>query len=179
MTRPRLLVCGAGLVLFGAIVAAAADVRVTPLVRDGRVWVSFGLADGFTDGVREAILSGLSITFSYDIELRRSVPFWPDRTLKMTTIAVSVKYDSLTRRYQLARTLDGRVEANKVTEDEDEVRRWLTGLDSVQLFATAGLEANTEYYVRVRARTQPNDSWFRWPWDRGLVSATANFTFIP
>ena len=72
MTRPRLLVCGAGLVLFGAIVAAAADVRVTPLVRDGRVWVSFGLADGFTDGVREAILSGLSITFSYDIELRRS-----------------------------------------------------------------------------------------------------------
>ena len=32
---------------------AAGDVRVTPLVREGRVWV--------------------------DIELRRGVPFWPDR----------------------------------------------------------------------------------------------------
>lgn len=165
--------------VLGSATLAAADVRVTPVVRDGKVWVSFGLADGFTAEVRDAILSGLPITFAYDIELRRGVPFWPDRTLTITTIAVTVKYDNLTRRHQLARTVDGRVEANKVTEDEAEVRRWLTGLDAIQLFATADLEANTEYYVRVRARTQPNNSWFRWPWDRGLVSANANFTFIP
>ena len=178
MTRLRLLLCVVSLALAAATLVAA-DVRVTPLVRDGRVWVSFGLADGFTAEVREAVLSGLPITFTYDIELRRSVPFWPDRTLTTTSIALSDQYDNLTRRHQLARTLDGRVEANKVTEDEAEVRRWLTGLESVQLFATSALEANTEYYVRVRARTQPNDSLFRWPWERGLATANANFTFIP
>lgn len=172
------LFCYVCLVLGGATLAAA-DVRVTPVVRDGKVWVSFGLADGFTAEVRKAILSGLPITFAYNIELRRSVPFWPDQTLTIRTIAASVKYDSLTRRHQLARTLDGRVEANRVTEDEAEVGRWLTGLDAIQILATSDLEANTDYYVRVRARTQPNDSWFRWPWDRGLVSANANFTFIP
>lgn len=165
-----------------APLAAAAlawpDVRVTPLVREGRVWVSCRLAEGFTPEVREAVLTGLPITFTYVIELRRSVPFWPDRTLRSATIAVSVAYDTLTRRHQLGRTLDGRVEANKVTEDEAEVKRWLTGLEAVPLFATSDLEANTEYYVRVRARTQPHDSWFFWPWDRGLVS-NANFTFIP
>ena len=40
-------------------------------------------------------------------------------------------------------------------------------------------EPNTEYYVRVRARTRPRDSMMSWPWDRGLVSTNANFTFIP
>jgi hypothetical protein len=157
----------------------AADVRVRPVVRDGGVWVSFGLADGFTPDVREAVLTGLPITFTYDIELRRNVPIWPDRTLTSATIAVSVRYDTLTRRHQLARTLDGRIEANRLTDDESDVRSWLTGIDGVRLCATSNLEANTEYYVRVRARTQPHDSWVFWPWDRGLVSANANFTFIP
>jgi hypothetical protein len=178
MTRVRVLALSACLACAGAALDAA-DVRVTPRVRDGRVWVSFALADGYSGDVRNAIRSGLPITFTYDIELRRTVPFWPDRTLTMASIALSVQYDSLTRRHQLARTLDGRIQANKVTEDEAEVRSWLTGLDSVQLFATSALEPNAEYYVRVRARTQPTDSLFRWPWERGLATANANFTFIP
>jgi hypothetical protein len=33
--------------------------------------------------------------------------------------------------------------------------------------------------VRVRARTRPYRSLIFWPWDRGLVSTNANFTFIP
>jgi len=70
---------------------AAADVRVTPLVREGRVWVSFGIEEG----------------------------------------------------------------------------------------PAPELEPNTEYYVRVRARTQPRDSMIFWRWDSGLVSTNANFTFTP
>lgn len=167
--------------LFVLLIATvgAAGVRVTPVVRDGRVWVSFGVADGFTPDVREAVLSGLPVTFTYDIELRRGVPFWPDRLLTSTRIAVTVTYDTLTRRHSLGRTLDGRVEANKVTADEAEVGRWLTGLDAIPLFPTSNLEAHAEYYVRVRARTGPHDSVIFWPWDRGLVSTNANFTFIP
>jgi hypothetical protein len=158
---------------------AAEDVRVTPLVREGRVWLSFGVNDGLTPELREAVLSGLPVTFTYDIELRRGVPFWPDRVLNTVTIAVSVTYDTLTRLHSLARTVDGRLEANRMTKDEAEARRWLTALDSVPLFRTAELEANTEYYVRVRARTRPYHSLIFWPWDRGLVSTNANFTFIP
>lgn len=158
---------------------AAADVRVTPLVREGRVWVSFGVEDGLTAELRQAVLSGLPVTFTYDVELCRGVAFWPDRVLNTVTIAMTVTFDTLTRRHSLARTFDGRIEANRVTEDEAEVRRWLVGLDSVPLFPTSPLEANTEYYVRVRARTKPHDSVIFWPWDRGLVSTNANFTFIP
>ena len=90
-----------------------------------------------------------------------------------------VTYDNLTRRASLSRSFDGRNESNRVTEDDADVKRWLTSVDRLPLFETKDLEANTEYYVRVRARTQPRDAWLFWPWDRGLVSSNASFTFIP
>ena len=170
--------CAALVVGLLAARVAAADVRATPVVREGRVWVAFGLPDGFTPQVRQAVLSGLPVTFTYDIELRRGVSFWPDRTLLAMTIAVSVTYDSLTRHHSLARTFDGRIEATRMSKDEAEVERWLTALESVPLFPTALLEAHTEYYIRVRARTRPHHSAIFWPWDRGLVT-NANFTFVP
>lgn len=178
MRRSKALACVCGVVAL-AVGLSAADMRVTPLARDGHVWVMFELADGFTPEVHAAIQSGLPTTFTYDVELRRRVPFWPDRTLEAVTIAVSVTFDNLTRRHQLSRMLDGRVEASRVTEDEEDVRRWLTIFERVPLFRTGGLEPNTEYYVRVRALTQPHDSLFFWPWGRRAISGNTNFTFIP
>ena len=71
------------------------------------------------------------------------------------------------------------MEKSRVTEDEDDVRRFMTRFERIALFRTADLEANVEYYVRVRALTHPHDAWFFWPWDRGTSSGNANFTFIP
>src|SRR5438045_3481474 len=126
MRASRVFSVSAVAVAMGAVLVAADVVRVASLARDGRVWVSYELSDGYTPEVRDAIRSGLPTTFTYDIEMRRNVPFWPDRTLASTTIAVTVTYDTLTRRHQLSRTVDGHVDANRVTEDEAEVRRWLT-----------------------------------------------------
>ena len=179
MRQSRAFVLHLLLLASGVAVYAADVVRVMPLVRDSRVFVSFELADGFTPEILEAIHSGLPTTFTYDVELRRGVPFWMDRTLASATIAASVRFDNLTRRHQLSRSLDGRMEESRVTEDEDDVRRFMTRFERVPLFRTADLEANVEYYVRVRARTRPRDAWFFWPWDRGAASGNANFTFIP
>jgi hypothetical protein len=45
------------------------------------------------------------------------------------------------------------------------------------LSMTSALEANTEYYVRVRAHTRPHSGWFFWPWG-GTALGLAKFTFI-
>ena len=87
--------------------------------RDGRIFVSFELTDAFSSDIRAAIRSGLPTTFSYDVELRRAIAFWFDHTLTSTTLAASVKYDNLTRRYHLLRSQDGRVEEAEVVEDEE------------------------------------------------------------
>jgi hypothetical protein len=64
--------------------------RVVPIVRAEQVLVSFELANGLTDEVRAAILSGLKTTFTYTVELRMEVPLFVDRTIGTTTINSSV-----------------------------------------------------------------------------------------
>jgi hypothetical protein len=162
--------------LVAAVVAAAMDIAVTPIARDGQVVASFDLSDGFTPEVRDAIQSGLSTTFSYDVDLRRGALLC-DRTVVSMSISATVRFDNLTRRYQMSRTVDGRVEDARPTEDQDAVRNWMTHFERIPLSTTAALEANGEYYVRVRAHTRPHHAWFVWPWG-GAVLGQAKFTFI-
>jgi hypothetical protein len=158
--------------------AFAQDLSVTPIARDGHVLVSFELTDAFSADVRDAIQSGLPTTFSYDLELRHGTALF-DRTVASVTVEASVRFDNLTRRYQISRAFDGRVEDARPTEDQDAVRRWLTHFDQVPLSTTSALEVNGEYYIRVRAHTRPRNTWFFWPWDRGGTFGQAKFTFLP
>ena len=167
-------------VLLVAVVRAAGvdapDLRVTPIERDGQVLVSFDLTDGFTPDVRDAIQSGLATSFSYDVELRRGSTLF-DRTVAAVSITATVHFDNLTRRYQLSRSLDGRVEDARPADNQESVRGWMTHFERVPLSATSALEPNVEYYVRVRAHTRPHSSWFVWPWG-GIALGQAKFTFI-
>jgi hypothetical protein len=152
------------------------DITVTPIARDGQVVVSFDLSDGFTPEVRDAIQSGLSTAFSYDVDLRRGSA-WFDRTVASVTITATVRFDNLTRRYQMSRTVDGRVEDARPVEDQEAVRAWMTHFERIPLSTTATLEANGEYSVRVRAHTRPHSASFFWPWG-GAVLGQSKFTFI-
>jgi hypothetical protein len=156
-----------------------AVVNVAPIARDGQVVVSFDLEGALTPDVEEAIQSGLPTSFSYDIELRRGTPVWFDQTIAAVTVTATVRFDNLTRRYQMSRTVNGRVEDARPTEDADAVRAWMTHFERVPLSPTSELEANGEYYVRIRAHTHPRNAWFVWPWDRGAVLGRSPFTFIP
>lgn len=165
-------------VVLGAAVQAADTFRVVPLIRDDMVLVTFDMADGFTDQVRDAIKSGLQTTITYTVDLRAEAPLWVDRTMASAVVSTTVHYDNLTRRHTVVRTLDGRVEETRVTEDEAVVRQLMTNFDRVALFRTAMLEPNREYYVRVRAQVRPQSGGMLWPWSAGR-SAQTKFTFIP
>ena len=166
------------LILGSSGVARAQDgLRVVPLVRDDQVLVTFTLADGFTDEVRAAIQSGLKTSFTYAVDLRLDVPGWVDRTIGTATATSSVEFDNLTRRYDLVRTVDGRVLESKQTEDEAVVRQWMTAMKQLPLFRTSLLEANREYYVTVRATARPSNGSILWPFGSS-ASAQAKFTFV-
>ena len=164
--------------LTGAALQAQDSVRIVPLVRDGQVLVTFELSDGYTDDVRAAIQSGLRTTFTYTVDLRVEVPAWTDRTIQTATVNNIVKYDNLTRRHTIERTLDGRIDVTKVTDNEALVRQFMTGFQRLPLFRTSKLEPNREYYVRVRATARPSSGSMLWPFGSG-VTGLAKFTFIP
>jgi uncharacterized protein DUF4390 len=151
--------------------------RVTPLVKDGQVLVSFELVNGLTDEVRAAIQSGLTTTFTYTVELRMDVPAWVDRTIGTATITSSVEYDNLKRQYMMGLRIDGRTEESRSTTDENDVRQWMTTVKQLALFRTTVLEPNREYYVRVSASARPSNGSILWPFGSG-TSAQGKFTFI-
>ena len=159
--------------------AAAQTLHVAPLPRDGQLLVSFKLGQALTDEIREAIHSGLTVSFVYKVDLRRSSPVWFDRTIGSAVVTATVRFDNLTRRYHVARAFDGRTERADVTDREDVAWEWLTtGFDRLPLFRSSLLEPNGEYYVRVRAHSTPRNSGFIWPWQGDDVVGLAKFTFI-
>ena len=167
--------CVLALLTSGVTLQAADSIRIVPLVRDGLVLVSFETAAGLTDDVRAALHSGLRITFSYTVELRTEVPLWIDRTISTAVVSTSVQYDNLTRRHNLVRSIDGRVEDARVTADENVVRQLIATVDRLPLFRTSKLEPNREYYVRVRGEGWPRGSFL--PWDSRYFGQ-AKFTFV-
>jgi|WetSurMetagenome_2_1015567.scaffolds.fasta_scaffold32209_4 hypothetical protein len=170
------------LLLPGSGAGAAAgddDITVRSLTRDGRILVSFRLNSAFTDDLREAIRSGLPASITYDVFLRRGTALWFDRTLARATVTAGVRYDNLTRQHQLSRTIDGRGEEPRMTEDEEVVRAWLTDFKLLPLFTTGSLEPNAEYYVKVGARTRPRVNRFLfWPWEQEAATGYHRFTFV-
>jgi len=166
-----------GLLAAGAIVQAADNLRIVPIVSEDQVLVSIELADAYTDDVREAISSGLRTTFTYDVELRMVVPIWVDRTIATAVVSTSDEYDVLTRRHSLSRTIDGRVGEASVTENESAVKRWLTALSRLPLCRTSKLDPTHDYYVRIRARVRPGGmSLLGWV---NSITGQAKFTFVP
>ncbi|MEO8075762.1 MAG: DUF4390 domain-containing protein [Acidobacteriota bacterium] len=169
--------------IFALALAASAGaeqkLQVAPLPRDGHVLVSFKLGEVFTEELQAAVHSGLTVSFVYKVDLMRGSAVWFDRTIASAVVTATVRFDNLTRRYHVTRTLDGRIERAETSEREDVVREWLTAdFDRLPLFPNVKLETNGEYYVRVRAHTTPRDATFLWPWNGHDVMTLAKFTFI-
>jgi hypothetical protein len=157
---------------------AAATIAVTPVVTDGRVLASFSAPGAFGSDVREVIRSGLVCTFTFTVELRRPSSVWLDRTLGSLVVASSVKFDNLTGVYQVSKSQDGHVVWSERTQDDSAVRTWMTTFDQVALVPAEPLEANADYYVRVRMQASPRRTLPIWPWSGDAATGRADFTFI-
>ena len=162
-----------------ALSASEQSLQVVPLPRDGEVLVTFKLGEAITDDIRAAIHSGLTISFVYKVDLRRSAAAWFDRTIASAVVTATVRYDNLTRKYHVTRLIDGLIDVADKIDREDAAWAWLTNqFNKLPLFRTIELEPNGEYYVRVRAHTTPRNASFVWPWQREEVVGLAKFTFV-
>jgi len=158
--------------------AGTAPFKVTPVVNpDGRVLASFSAPSAFTPEAEHAMRSGMLLTFTFTVQLRRPSSVWVDRTLAETNVMSSVKYDSLTGGYQVSKAHDGRIVASERKAREAEVIHWMTTFEQVPLNARERLERNAEYYVTVRLRTSPRSGFFLWPFGHE-DGGRAGFTFI-
>jgi Domain of unknown function (DUF4390) len=157
----------------------SAIITVAPQARGDAIVVSFSTSRAVTPAIEQAIASGLPTTFTYDVELRQPSTFWFDKLVDSARIAVTVRFEPLTRRYHVTLLQDGRVAEERATDRVEDVRRWVSTFDRLPLFTTRELQEHTTYDVRVRGRTAPRHTWSFWPWSRPSALGSAGFTFLP
>jgi hypothetical protein len=161
----------------GAVVYAEGTLRIVPLVREENVVVSVDLDNGYTEEVRQVINGGVRTTFTYDVELKMIVPAWMDRTIASAVVTTTDHYDTLTRKHNLSRSVDGRIVDADTTESEAVAKKWLTSISSFALCRTSKLDPHREYYVRISARVRPPGATLL-GWANGVTNL-AKFTFVP
>jgi hypothetical protein len=164
-----------------ATLAAATEIKVTAIVDKGRVLASFVAPGAFNNDAQAVMRSGLVLTFTFTLELRRPQAIWFDSTVGQLVVASTVKHDPLTGRYQVTKSHDGRVVWAEQTDQVPMVRAWMTTFDQVPLEPQRPLEANAEYYVRVRMESNPRPTfslWSLWPWGRSDGVGQADFAVI-
>ncbi len=161
-----------------ALVRAAGDIIVTPLVTEGRVLASFTAAAAFDEDARELLKSGLPVTFAYAVDLRNPSLLWFDGTLASVEVSASAKYDTLTDTYQVSKLRGDQVVWSESTRDQEQVGAWMTTFDRIPLEPSSALEANRDYYVQVRLYTRPQRRFSLWPWGGDDGSGRADFTFL-
>lgn len=142
-------------VQFGFLVRKTAkirDFRVT-LRQDGGVNVQFHLYRAFRADVRDKIQSGGEVSFNYYIRLCRVRVLYPDYVRGQRHIRTTVRYDRLTREYHLTRTVDGKPDGELITTREDEMRRWMTNVNT-SAFLDFKPKSHREYYIKAKAVVQ-------------------------
>jgi hypothetical protein len=112
-------------IAWGAVVAvlaatATGNIQVRPVVADGRVTASFLAPETFDADAEAIVRSGLLLTFTFTVELRRPSTIWMDRTLAPRRLP-RPWFDNLTSVYR-CRNSRGRVAWSERTHDIAQVR---------------------------------------------------------
>jgi hypothetical protein len=151
--------------------------RVTPLMDPEAVSVSLSAEGAVSPDANEVLHSGLLLTLTFLLDLKRPSLLWWDHTVRSVVVASSIKFDNLTGLYQVSRSEGGHVTWSERTKDFAEARRWLA-FERVWLAAGAELEPNGDYYVQVRMTSSPRRTFPLWPFGGAEASIRAAFTFI-
>lgn len=123
------------------------------------VTIDATLTDGFTDSMLEAIESGVPMTFTYHVELRKIEDLWADKLISSATIANTVQYDSLKKVYRFS-SAGKNVKQKVITRDRALYQKLMVTLENIPIASTYKLSPDESYYVRVKADLETDRLWF-------------------
>lgn len=172
----------AALLLAATTTIWARDIRINATPTEGRVLVSFTARDAWTLGVREALKTGTSMMFTFDVELRRpgTIRLF-DSVLARSTVTATARYSTLSGDFQVQRLRQGTIVDSMRVRRETDVRDWLTTIDQVSLDPVTPLEPNGQYAVHVDLTISPRlefSMWSLWPFARSDQAGRHLFTYI-
>ena len=128
--------------------AALTNIIVTNTRDDLLVYLT--VEGAFREKMKKAILSGVSTTFSYFIQLYRVRNFWTDKEIVEIDITHTVKYNNLKKEFVITRSWENNQPI--VTKSFLEARKLMSEIDSLKVVPLSRLEKGSQYQIRAKAQ---------------------------
>jgi hypothetical protein len=117
------------------------------------------LIDAFNEKVKEAIESGVAMTFTYEIELLKQSSGFGDEVVSKNKVAHTIQYDTLKKVYQFSS--QGKNVSRKVTtKDMEKYQQLMLTLKDIPIAHIFKLDPEEKYYARVKAEMEAEGLWF-------------------
>ena len=117
------------------------------------------LIDAFTEKILEAIESGVTMTFTYQIELLKKTSVFGDDVVSQIQVAQTVQYNTLKKVYEF--TSQGKNVNRKVSTKSDErYKQLMLTLKDIPIGHVFKLDPEEKYYARVKAEMEADGLWF-------------------
>jgi hypothetical protein len=133
---------------------------------DEFVTISFKITGAFTEEIIERIHSGIEISFKHAIKIFKKNPvFFYRRTIVERVILTTVEYNTLTKQYTLKKQIDESDVETMLTDDLDEVEKWMTEIDHFKVEEVSRIKGKKNYFLKIRTSLAPNFLLFFIPYD--------------
>ena len=103
----------------------------------------------FTEKIKEAILSGVPVSFSFFTHLYEVRSMWFDQSIADIKVTHTIKYDNLKKEFTVQRSWEDHKPV--VTKSLGEARRLMTEIDSLKVVSLKRLDKGKQYQIRAKA----------------------------
>lgn len=111
--------------------------------------VFLNVEGAFTENMKQAVLSGLRINFTFYINLYNNRNLWLDKKIASVKITHRLKYDSLKKEFILKRSWENNQPV--VMESFEEAQKLMCKIDSILLTKLDKLKKGEQYQIRTKA----------------------------
>lgn len=117
------------------------------------------LVGAFDEKIREAIESGVAMTFTYEIEFFRQSSGFGDEVVSQNKLTHTVQYDTLKKVYQFS-SQGKNVNRKVATKSQEKYQQLMLTLKDVPVAHAFKLDPEEKYYARVKAEMEADGLWF-------------------
>lgn len=147
-------------VLMSTAVAASPSVANIGVATKGNyVIMDAILTEGIEGKILEAIESGVPMTITFQIELRKQNSFWADPLVRANEVSHTVQFDSLKKVYRFSE-VGKNVKRKIITRKKDRYQKLMQTLKNIPVAPVYQLDPGEKYYVRVKADLEMDRFWF-------------------
>jgi hypothetical protein len=149
---PKQVLIAVCILTFGCNLAQATKASLQTIVLDSKnenLTLSFKLEGVFSEQMKEVILSGTSITFTYLVELREIKVFWMDKKIVDIKIDHMLKYDVLKKEFVIKRSWE--IDEVLITKSFVEAQNLMAAIRSLRILPFSWLENGNRYQIALKA----------------------------